>query len=135
MKFGWIQEQAGQFEVSIMCDVLQVSRSGYYAWVDRPPCARTRRREELIEQIRQANAQSFGTYGSPRIQAELAGREIGVCVNTVAKLMKEAGIPAAVVMELVGHDSEAMSRHYTHIGADALRKAAASLPDITMAPT
>jgi integrase len=49
--------------------------------------------------------------------------------------MKEAGIPAAVVMELVGHDSEAMSRHYTHVGADALRKAAASLPDVTIAPT
>jgi hypothetical protein len=45
--------------------------------------------------------------------------------------MKEAGIPAAVVMELVGHDSEAMSRHYTHVGADALRKAAESLPDVS----
>ena len=53
--------------------------------------------------------------------------------HTAVTLMKEAGIPAAVVMELVGHDSEAMSRHYTHVGADALRKAAAALPDITLA--
>jgi len=45
-------------------------------------------------------------------------------------LMKEAGI-AAVVMELVGHDSEAMNRRYTHIGAEALRQAADSLPDVT----
>jgi integrase len=42
--------------------------------------------------------------------------------HTAVTLMKEAGIPAAVVMELVGHDSEAMNRHYTHIGAEALRK-------------
>lgn len=50
--------------------------------------------------------------------------------HTAVTLMKEAGIPAAVVMELVGHDSEAMSRHYTHVGVDALRKAAGSLPDL-----
>lgn len=54
--------------------------------------------------------------------------------HTAVTLMKEAGIPAAVVMELVGHDSEAMSRHYTHVGADALRKAAASLPDVSGSP-
>jgi integrase len=53
--------------------------------------------------------------------------------HTAVTLMKEAGIPAAVVMELVGHDSEAMSRHYTHVGAEALRKAAESLPDVTAA--
>ena len=42
--------------------------------------------------------------------------------------MKEAGIPEAAVMELVGHDSEQMSAHYTHVGLDSLKKAAASLP-------
>jgi transposase InsO family protein len=75
-----------------MCEVLRVSRSGYYAWVDRPPSARDRRRAELTERIRGAHADSFGTYGSPRVHAELAGRKVDVCVNTVAKLMKRAGI-------------------------------------------
>jgi integrase len=50
--------------------------------------------------------------------------------HTTVTLMQEAGI-AAVVMELVGHDSEAMNRRYTHIGAEALRQAADSLPDVT----
>jgi len=50
--------------------------------------------------------------------------------HTAVTMMKEAGIPAAVVMELVGHDSEAMSEHYTHVGADALRRAAEALPDL-----
>ena len=111
MKFGWIQEQAAQFKVSIMCDVLEVSRSGYYAWVNRLPSARERRREELIEQIRQANEQSFGTYGSPRIQAELAGREIEVCVNTVAKLMKEAGIRSVMHRRFVVQTTDSNHDH------------------------
>jgi site-specific recombinase XerD len=45
-------------------------------------------------------------------------------------MMKEANVPAAVVMELVGHDSERMSDIYTHVGAEAMQKAADSLPDL-----
>ncbi len=67
-----------------MCQVLNVSRSGYYAWVDRPPSVAERRRRELIEQICRVHEESFGTYGSPRTHAELIDRKIDVCVNTVA---------------------------------------------------
>jgi putative transposase len=92
VKFGWIHERRERFAVSIMCDVLQVSRSGYYASVDRPPSQRIQRQQTLIEQIRQAHEQSYCTYGSPRIHADLVEREIEVCVNTVAKLTKQAEI-------------------------------------------
>lgn len=78
-----------------MCEVLNVSRSGYYAWAGRAPGGRARHRRELVEQIRQAHEQSSGTYGSPRVHAELAAREVKVCVNTVARLMRDAGIRAA----------------------------------------
>lgn len=50
--------------------------------------------------------------------------------HTAVTLLKEAGIPAAVVMELIGHDSAAMSQHYTHVGKEALEKAAKSMPDL-----
>ena len=50
--------------------------------------------------------------------------------HTAVTLLKEAGVPAAVVMELVGHDSEQMSAHYTHVGREAMEKAAKSLPKI-----
>ena len=50
--------------------------------------------------------------------------------HTAVTLLKEAGIPSAVVMELVGHDSAQISEHYTHVGYDALQKAAESLPDV-----
>ena len=50
--------------------------------------------------------------------------------HTAVTLLKDAGIPEAVVMEMVGHDSEQMSAHYTHVGREALEKAAAALPEI-----
>lgn len=50
--------------------------------------------------------------------------------HTAVSLMKDAGIPAAAVMEMIGHDSEQMSEHYTHVGSEALAKAAAALPDL-----
>jgi integrase len=50
--------------------------------------------------------------------------------HTAVSLLKDAGIPEAVVMELVGHDSKQMSSHYTHVGKEALEKAAAALPEI-----
>jgi putative transposase len=60
-----------------MCEVLQVSRSGYYAWVDRAPSARRLRQEQLIGQIRQAHEHSDGTYGSPRVHASTRPRGTG----------------------------------------------------------
>ena len=50
--------------------------------------------------------------------------------HTAVSLLKDAGIPDAVVMALVGHESAAMSHRYTHVGKDALAKAAKSLPEI-----
>ncbi len=84
-----------------MCEVLNVSRSGYYAWVDRAPSDRRLRQEELIEQIRQAHEQSDGTYGSARIHAELIEQNVEVCVNTVAKLMKQAQIRSVMHRQFV----------------------------------
>jgi len=92
MKFEWIKEHIGKFEVSIMCDVLQVSRSGYYAWVDRPPSACATRQAEVTGAIVQMHHGPRRAYGSPRVQVELAEQGIKVCVNTVAKLMKQAQI-------------------------------------------
>jgi integrase len=50
--------------------------------------------------------------------------------HTAVTLLKDSGVPEAVVMEMVGHDSEQMPAHYTHVGREALEKAAASLPDL-----
>jgi putative transposase len=57
-----------------MCRVLGVSASGYYAWQSRPLSARAQADRALLEQIRAIHARSRGTYGAPRIQAELAAQ-------------------------------------------------------------
>ena len=71
MRFAFIDERRKEFEVTMMCEVLKVSRSGYYAWRRRRPCARQQRREALIEQIKAVHQGSRGTYGSPRATVEL----------------------------------------------------------------
>jgi putative transposase len=60
--------------VATLCHLLDVSRSGYYAWRTRPPSARARANQELTRHIRAAHEQSRGTYGAPRIWAELRDR-------------------------------------------------------------
>jgi putative transposase len=75
-----------------MCRVLGVSTSGYYAWRKRAPCARALRDTELRERIRSIHKRSDGTYGRPRIHAELqeAGERVGQ--KRIGRLMREEGI-------------------------------------------
>ena len=92
MRFAFIDERRQEFAVQLMCDVLAVSRSGYYAWKTRPASPREARRAELTAKIRSAHEQSRGTYGSPRVTVELKERGVSVSENTVAKYMRQAGV-------------------------------------------
>ena len=75
------------------CRVLGVSESGFYAWKDRPPSTRAIRHAWLTDMIRQVHAASRGTYGAPRVHAELTmGYGITVGHNAVAMLMARAGL-------------------------------------------
>jgi len=98
MRFQWIQEHRDRWQLKRLCRVLDVSRSGYYAWKSRQenPGARARRRAALLEQIRAAHEESRGLYGSPRIHAVLAEKAMAVCVNTVARLMRIAHIRSRI---------------------------------------
>jgi len=77
-----------------MCRLLDVSPSGFYAWRKRPPSATSLANQRLIEKIREVHKLSRGTYGSPRVHAELLAQGWDVCVNHVARLMHENGISA-----------------------------------------
>jgi putative transposase len=93
--FAWIHEHRTHWTIDMMCRVLEVSRSGYYAWRGREPSAAAKRREELVAAIQAIHAEPHkDTYGSPRITAELNAKSIPCCGNTVAKVMNEAGIQA-----------------------------------------
>ena len=78
--------------VSTMCRVLGVSPSGYYAWRGRGRCSRAKRDEELRGTIRAIHEESRGTYGVPRVHAELAAGGCRVSRKRVARLMRESGL-------------------------------------------
>jgi putative transposase len=80
------------FRIATMCRVLDVSSSGYYAWLTRDPSRRAQRDDELLRLIREIHAESDGTYGAPRIHADLVAKGIDVGRKRVARLMRGAGL-------------------------------------------
>lgn len=94
MRFAFIQEHRRHWPVAVMCRLLKVARSGFYAWLARPESQQAQRRARLTKMIRVVHAQSDRTYGSPRVQRELASLGITASVNFVARLMRSAGIAA-----------------------------------------
>ena len=80
-----------------MCRVLDVSRSGYYAWARRPPSERTLANATLVEEIRRVHAESDGTYGSRRVHAELRREGHEVNHKRIERLMRVEGIQGAYV--------------------------------------
>ena len=94
MTFAWIEERRAEWPVTHACRVLEVSRAGSHAWRSRVPSASETRRAALTEQVAQIHAEVKARYGSPRMHAELVDRGHECCVNTVARVMREAGIAA-----------------------------------------
>ena len=129
MRFAFIDERRGEFPVQAMCDMLEVSRSGYYAWRDRPPTsARESRRVELTAKIRTAHEQSRGTYGSPRVTVELKEAGVAICENTVAKYMRQAGVAVTPRRRFVPRTTD--SAHAQPVAPNVLdRDFTASAPD------
>lgn len=81
-----------RYPIAVMCRILGVSPSGYYAWVKRPVCARALMDTALTAEIRAAHAASKDTYGAPRLQIDLAEAGIRVSRKRVARLMRNAGL-------------------------------------------
>jgi putative transposase len=81
--------------VATMCRVLDVSASGYYAWQQRTPSRHAQADAVLLERIRAIHAHSRGTYGMPRVHAELKAEGTAVSRKRVARLMRVAGLQGA----------------------------------------
>ncbi len=81
------------YPVRLMCQLLELSTSGFYAWSGRPMSARRRRDIELSALIRAIHERSHGTYGAPRVHAELReAYAIGVGCKRVARLMRAVSL-------------------------------------------
>jgi len=133
-----LQEKAAH-HVATLGRVLGVSPSGYYAWCDRSPSARARADQVLLAQIRVSHEQSRGTYGAPRIHAELQAQSIRCGRKRIARLMREADLVGAQRRRYCGttrQDREAaaapdlVKRDFTASAPDQLWVA-----DVTYVPT
>ena len=94
MSYAFIDDNREQWSVAWLCETLDVSTTGYYTWQDRHASLQQQRRETLLVEIEAIHAQVKARYGSPRIHAELVDRGHDCCVNTVARIMRDAGIAA-----------------------------------------
>ena len=97
MVFGFIEAEKDNFDVAVMCRVLGVSRSGYYAWAQRLPSERAVANAALTQEIRRVHAESDGTYGSRRVHAQLRRDGHEVNLKRVERLMRVEGIQGAYV--------------------------------------
>ena len=94
MRFTFIEAEKVRFPVRVLCRVLAVTRSGYYAWRTRPPCARATADAHLTIQLRVAHAESRQTYGRLRLQRALRTRGMRVGDKRVRRLMRAAALVA-----------------------------------------
>ena len=95
MRFCFIEEHQRVYPVRVMCRVLKVSPSGYYAWRSRPRSRRSREDRRLQVLIRAIHRRSRCSYGAPRIHVELVERGIRCGRHRVARLMRDAGLQGA----------------------------------------
>jgi len=92
--FAFIAAEKAHCSVRRLCAALDVSPSGFYAWQQRGPAARTLQDRALTRQLRLVHADSRGTYGRPRLQRALARRGYRLSEKRVARLMRAAGLVA-----------------------------------------
>jgi putative transposase len=86
-----VSDHQADYPIVAMCRLLGVSPSGYHAWVKRRPSRRAETDAGLVAEIRVAHAASRGTYGAPRVHAELVTKGIYVGRKRVTRLMSQAG--------------------------------------------
>ena len=94
MRYAVITRHRGEFEVRLMCRVLEVSPSGYYASLKRPSSWHALIDEVLMAHVRIIHAESGETYGAPRVHRELQAEGLPASPKRVARLMREDGLVA-----------------------------------------
>lgn len=92
MKYRFIEKHQNKYSVGRICELLGVSRSGYYAWKNRKPSEREQINRALIDHIRRIHKMSRKAYGSPRVYAQLKKQGVSCNQKTVARLMHQDGL-------------------------------------------
>jgi len=94
MRYRFIGAEKTNYPITILCRVMRVSPSGYYAFMHRGPSARALANQQLLAEIKEIHVASRGTYGSPRMYRELIARGHAASPGRVERLMRTNGISA-----------------------------------------
>jgi putative transposase len=92
VRFAFIHAEKARWPVEVQCEVLEVSRSGYYAWKARPKARRASEDAALVVEIKAAHKAGRGNYGSPRVHRELQAKGQRIGRKRVERLMRQEGI-------------------------------------------
>lgn len=92
MKFELVDAEKALFPIEVLCEVMGVSRSGYYAWKARPPSDRSKEDAQLAVEIAATHKKSKERYGSPRVHRALRKKGVRVGKKRVERLMRQEGI-------------------------------------------
>jgi len=95
LRFQFVHRHRELWPIDLQCRILEVSRQGYYQWLDQTLSARAEKQQAIVSQIKRIHTlHRHDVYGSPRMHKEILKQDIQCCENTVARLMKQAGIRA-----------------------------------------
>lgn len=119
MKFGLIKAEKAHYPVNLMCKVLGVARSGFYAWEGRPPSKRQQEDRRLAPAVEAAFVESGETYGSPRVHKELTLNGEPISRRRTCRLMKELELVARPKKKFV---ATTMSEHDNPIAPNRLER-------------
>ena len=120
MKFAFIDTKKALYPVAVLCRHLGLSRSSDYAWAARPECERKKRDRALHLEVAAVYQDSRGTYGAPRVHAELKARGQRVARKRVARLMRrQAGLRGRARRRFVRTTDSA---HHHPVGPNTLER-------------
>ena len=93
MRYSFIQAEKAQYPVAVLCRVMGVARSGFYAWCQRPLSRRAQQNQAVLAQIPKSHRESDGNYGIPRIHRDLHAQGFPrISRHRVAQLMRLYGV-------------------------------------------
>ena len=136
MRYAWIDQQRDDYPRKLLCRVLNVSRSGYYAWRQREPSMTARRRQQIGQAAQESHGNSHGTYGYRRVHRDLADdHQIACCRETVRRVMGELGLCGRYKRHFVkttdSHHDEPIAANRLQRDFTAMRPDQKWLADIT----
>ena len=117
MRFAFVQTERAEVPVTTLCRMLEISRSGYYAWIERPASAHDQQDRRLRVLVRASFEASRQRYGSPRVWEDLREQQIHVSRKRVVRLMQEEGLRARARKRF---KSTTMSDHDQPVAANLL---------------